>query len=137
MKSRRIGRGKPGKPLAKDGTSAPRKSPKLDRKTEEGRIRLTVNGQPYELEIGDRPNALDPPHTLAYTLREKLGLTGTKIGCDHGACGSCTVLMDGKPVLSCLILTIEPDGKSIQTIEGLGNPNTGELDPLQQEFIDQ
>jgi aerobic-type carbon monoxide dehydrogenase small subunit (CoxS/CutS family) len=102
----------------------------------EDRVRLTVNGQSYELEIGDRPNAIDPSHTLAYTLRETLGLTGTKIGCDHGACGSCTVLMDGKPVLSCMILTVETDGKSITTIEGLGDQITGTLDPLQQAFID-
>jgi aerobic-type carbon monoxide dehydrogenase small subunit (CoxS/CutS family) len=94
-----------------------------------------VNGQPYEFEIGDRPNAIDPSHTLAYTLRETLGLTGTKIGCDHGACGACTILMDGKSVLSCMILTIETDGKSITTIEGLGDPSTRKLDLLQQSFI--
>jgi aerobic-type carbon monoxide dehydrogenase small subunit (CoxS/CutS family) len=136
MKSRGVGRGKSGKPPAKDRTSVPRKSPKVTGKTKEERIRVTVNGQPYELEIGDRPNAIDPSHTLAYTLRETLGLTGTKIGCDHGACGSCTVLMDGKPVLSCMILTVETDGKSVTTIEGLGDPETGALDPLQQAFID-
>ena len=60
MKSRRIGRGKSGKPSAKDGTSGPRESAKMTRRTEEGRIRFTVNGQPYDLEIGDRPNAIDP-----------------------------------------------------------------------------
>ena len=136
MKSRGISRGKSGKPPAKDGTSALRKSPKIAHKTEEDRVRLTVNGQPCELEIGDGPNAIGPSHTLAYTLRETLGLTGTKVGCDHGACGSCTVLMDGKPVLSCMILTVETDGKSITTIEGLGDPTTSELDPLQQAFID-
>jgi len=100
-------------------------------------IDLNVNGEPYELKIGNKPNETDPSHTLAYTLRETLGLTGTKIGCDRGACGACTVLMDGKPVLSCMILTIEIDGKNITTVEGLRDPNTGGLDPLQQAFIDR
>jgi aerobic-type carbon monoxide dehydrogenase small subunit (CoxS/CutS family) len=99
-------------------------------------IRLVVNGQPYELWVGDRPQEVNPSHTLAHTLRETLGLTGTKIGCDHGACGACTVLMDGKPVLSCIMLTVEADGKNIMTIEGLGDPSTMKLDPLQQVFID-
>lgn len=109
----------------------------ITRKSQERRrLSLTVNGQPYELQIGNKPNETDPSHTLAYTLRETLGLTGTKVGCDHGACGACTILMDGKPVLSCMILTIETDGKNITTIEGLGDPNAGNLDPLQQSFID-
>jgi carbon-monoxide dehydrogenase small subunit len=99
-------------------------------------IRLVVNGQPYELQVGGRLQEVDPAHTLAHTLRETLGLTGTKIGCDHGACGACTVLMDGKPVLSCMMLTVEADGKNITTIEGLGDPSTMKLDPLQQVFID-
>ncbi|MFH1072476.1 MAG: 2Fe-2S iron-sulfur cluster-binding protein, partial [Nanoarchaeota archaeon] len=75
------------------------------------RINLTVNGQLYELEEGSRPDQVDPAHTLAYTLRETLGLTGTKVSCDNGACGSCTVLMDERAVLSCMMLTIECDGK--------------------------
>lgn len=99
-------------------------------------IYLTVNGQPYELQIGSQRAQVEPCHTLAYTLRETLGLTGTKVGCNHGACGSCTVLVDGKPVLSCMTLTVELDGKSITTIEGLQDPKTWELDPLQQAFID-
>lgn len=99
-------------------------------------IRLTVNGVPHELEIGNRLGDIAPWHTLAFTLRETLGLTGTKIACDHGACGACTVIMDRKPVLSCMTLTVECDGKNITTIEGLGDPITGKLDPLQQAFID-
>jgi aerobic-type carbon monoxide dehydrogenase small subunit (CoxS/CutS family) len=106
------------------------------RKIEKQMFGLTVNGQWYDLEIGSRPHEVDPSHTLAHTLRETLGLTGTKIGCDHGACGACTVLMDGKQVLSCMILTIETDGKCITTVEGLRDPKTGDLDPLQQAFID-
>ena len=103
---------------------------------EKRRIRLTVNGQLYELEEGSRPNQVNPAHTLAYTLRETLGLTGTKISCDNGACGCCTVLMDERAVLSCMILTVECDGKRIITIEGLADPKTRRLDPLQQAFID-
>jgi aerobic carbon-monoxide dehydrogenase small subunit len=98
-------------------------------------INLTVNGQEYELDFGTRTGQIDPTHTLVYTLRENLGLTGTKAACNQGACGACTVIMDGKAVNSCKILTIECDGKSITTIEGLRDPKTGELDPLQQAFI--
>jgi carbon-monoxide dehydrogenase small subunit len=110
---------------------------KIRKKTFEKRcIRLTVNGHLYELEEGSGPHQVDPAHTLAHTLRETLGLTGTKVSCDHGACGSCTVLMDERAVLSCMILTVECDGKRIITIEGLGDPKAGKLDPLQQAFID-
>ena len=100
-------------------------------------IRLMVNGRTYALEVGNRSNEVDPSHTLAHTLRETLGLSGTKVGCDHGACGACTVLIDGKAVLSCMTLTVECEGKSITTIEGLEDPETGELHPLQQAFIDK
>ncbi|MEW6668687.1 MAG: (2Fe-2S)-binding protein [Thermodesulfobacteriota bacterium] len=99
-------------------------------------IHLIVNGQEHELEVGGRPDQVDPGHTLAHTLRETLGLTGTKVSCDNGACGCCTVLLDGKAVLSCMTLTVECDGRSITTIEGLREPKSGELDPLQQAFID-
>jgi carbon-monoxide dehydrogenase small subunit len=95
-------------------------------------IHLEVNGKAYDLILY---KDVFPHHTLAYTLRETLNLTGTKIGCDHGACGACTVLINGKPILSCLTLTIECDGKTITTIEGLGNPEKGELHPLQESFI--
>jgi carbon-monoxide dehydrogenase small subunit len=103
---------------------------------EKGSVSLTVNGRLYELEVGDRPGEVAPSHTLAHTLRETLRLTGTKISCDHGACGACTVIMDGEAVLSCITLTVECDGKSITTIEGLEDPATGQLHPLQQSFID-
>ncbi len=98
-------------------------------------ISLTVNGEHYELEVGSRHDMIGPADTLAHTLRENLGLTGTKIGCDRGACGACTVLMDGKPILSCMTLTVECDGKRITTIEGLANRLTGQLHPVQQAFI--
>jgi carbon-monoxide dehydrogenase small subunit len=99
-------------------------------------ITLSVNGVKYELTIGNRHGGIAASDTLSHTLRETLGLTGTKIGCDHASCGSCTVLIEGKPILSCSTLTVECDGKSIQTIEGLENRKTGELHPLQQAFID-
>jgi aerobic-type carbon monoxide dehydrogenase small subunit (CoxS/CutS family) len=71
------------------------------------KVALTVNGRPYDLEIGDRPGQVKPWDTLAHTLRETLGLTGTKVSCDHGACGACTVVIDGRAVLSCMTLTVE------------------------------
>jgi aerobic carbon-monoxide dehydrogenase small subunit len=106
------------------------------RSPEKRMIRISVNGKVHELEVGTRPDQVDPAHTLAYTLRETLGLTGTKIACDGGACGCCTVLIDGKAVLSCMTLTVECNGKSVTTIEGLRGAS-GELDPLQQAFVDE
>lgn len=99
-------------------------------------VPLTVNGKPYRLEIGSKAGQIDPAQTLAHTLREVLGLTGTKVSCDHGACGGCTVIMDGRAVLACMLLTVECAGREIITIEGLADPETGRLDPLQQAFID-
>jgi len=90
-------------------------------------ITLRVNGEYYEVEV-------EPRRLLLDVLRDNLGLTGTKKACDFGNCGSCTVLMDGKPVLSCLTLAIDAQGKDITTIEGLAR--NGQLHPLQQAFID-
>ncbi|RPJ09782.1 MAG: (2Fe-2S)-binding protein [Deltaproteobacteria bacterium] len=90
-------------------------------------IKFTLNGSPVEESA--------PPHwTLLRLLREKLGLTGTKEGCGIGECGSCTVLLDGMPVHSCLLLVPKVEGREVQTIEGLGNRES--LHPLQQSFID-
>jgi aerobic-type carbon monoxide dehydrogenase small subunit (CoxS/CutS family) len=100
------------------------------------RVSFIVNGTHVELEIGSEPRQVAPSHTLSHTLRETLGLTGTKLTCDNGACGGCTVIMDGEAVLSCMTLTVECGGRNITTIEGLGDAKTGELDPLQQSFID-
>ncbi len=97
------------------------------------KINLEVNGKPYELMIG---KDIHPSDTLAETLRNSLGLLGTKVACDRGACGACTVLLNGKAVLSCTMLAVECDGTSITTIEGLEDPRTGGLHPLQQSFID-
>jgi aerobic-type carbon monoxide dehydrogenase small subunit (CoxS/CutS family) len=98
-------------------------------------IAITINGRMHEFEIGRKPHQVSPNHTLAQTLRTHLGLTGTKVGCDKGACGSCTVLMNDVPVLSCMTLAVECDGAHITTIEGLSKePET--LDPIQQSFVD-
>ncbi len=90
-------------------------------------VNIKVNGKARALN-------LDPRATLLDTLREKLDLTGTKKGCDHGQCGACTVLIDGRRVVSCLTLAVMQDGSEITTIEGLAKD--GELHPLQQAFID-
>lgn len=91
-------------------------------------ISLIVNGEEHRVEV-------QPWWSLAYVLREKLGLIGTRVMCNNGACGSCTVLIDGKPVSSCLKLAVQVEGKNITTIEGLADPATGELHPLQETFI--
>jgi xanthine dehydrogenase YagT iron-sulfur-binding subunit len=91
-------------------------------------IRLVVNGVDGRLRVEPRASLLD-------TLREQLDLTGTKKGCDHGQCGACTVHIDGRRVVSCLILAVQADGKSVTTIEGLSPPQ-GPLHPLQQAFLD-
>ncbi len=100
------------------------------------RVGFSVNGESYQFNVGGDTGEISPAHTLARTLRETIGLTGTKISCDSGACGACAVIMDGKAVLSCKVLTVECDGKTITTIEGLRDAKTGALDPLQQAFID-
>jgi aerobic carbon-monoxide dehydrogenase small subunit len=89
-------------------------------------IQLRVNGETHDLRV-------EPRHTLLKVLREELGLTGTKKGCDVGDCGACTVLMDGKPVNSCLVLAVEVNGQEITTIEGL--EKNGKLHPLQEAFL--
>ena len=101
-----------------------------------GCITLRVNGRTYEMDVGDKPSQVNPADTLAHPLRETLGLKGSKVSCDNGACGSCTVLMDERAILSCMTLTVECEGKQITTIEGLSDPRVGKLDPLQQTFID-
>ena len=92
-------------------------------------IQMTVNGQPVELAVDDREALLD-------TLRDRLGLTSVKRGCEVGECGACTVLIDGKTIDSCLYLTMWAQGRSILTVEGLRR-NDGTLDPVQQAFINE
>jgi carbon-monoxide dehydrogenase small subunit len=91
-------------------------------------INLKINGEPYEVRI--KPNT-----TLLDFLRDKIGLTGTKKGCDTGQCGACTVLLDGKPINSCLVLAADANGKEILTVEGLGRD--GKLHPLQETFMQE
>ena len=90
-------------------------------------LSLDINDRIYELEI-------QPHLTLLEVLRDELNLTGSKDGCNEGACGSCTVHMDGMPVRSCLTLALEAFGRKIKTVEGLANGD--EISPLQQSFID-
>jgi carbon-monoxide dehydrogenase small subunit len=104
--------------------------------TEKQVIELRVNGEVHVLAVGDGPGEVRVADTLVHTLRENLSLTGTKICCGKGACGTCAVLMDGEAVPSCSLLTVECEGKEIVTVEGLADKLTGELDPLQQAFLD-
>jgi aerobic-type carbon monoxide dehydrogenase small subunit (CoxS/CutS family) len=90
-------------------------------------LQLTVNGRSYEVLV-------EPRKTLADVLREDVELTGTHLGCEHGVCGACTVLVDGLAVRSCLMLGVQAAGKEVRTIEGL--ERDGELHPLQQAFRD-
>jgi aerobic carbon-monoxide dehydrogenase small subunit len=88
-------------------------------------VALTVNGERHELD-------LEPRELLVYVLRERLGLTGTNVGCDTSSCGACTVLVDGESVKSCTVLGVQADGQEITTIEGLAA--NGSLHPVQQAF---
>jgi carbon-monoxide dehydrogenase small subunit len=91
-------------------------------------ISLTVNGSSYEV-------AVEPWWTLLYTVREELGLTGSKEGCGTGDCGACSMLLDGRLVTSCIVLAVEADGCQVTTIEGL--PQGGQLHPVQQAFVEK
>jgi carbon-monoxide dehydrogenase small subunit len=86
---------------------------------------LTVNGAAYQVEV-------EPRRTLADTIRDDCGLTGTHLGCEHGVCGACTVLVDGQPVRSCLMFAVQADGAEIRTVEGLADGDR--LHPLQEAF---
>jgi len=89
-------------------------------------IRFVVNGQ-------EAVGAAEPRMTLADYLREELGLTGTHLGCEHGVCGACTILLNGETVRSCLMLAVQADGQILQTVEGLEEPD-GRLHPVQEAF---
>jgi xanthine dehydrogenase YagT iron-sulfur-binding subunit len=103
---------------AQDTAPAP---PRID-------TRVVINGQPHALQLEPRASLLD-------VLREQLGLTGAKKGCDHGQCGACTVHLDGRRVASCLTLGVKADGCAVTTIEGIAAPD-GTLHPMQQAFVD-
>jgi aerobic carbon-monoxide dehydrogenase small subunit len=87
---------------------------------------LTVNGERHRVDV-------EPRRTLADALREDLGLTGTHLGCEHGVCGACTVLVDGLPARACLMLAVQADGAEVTTVEGLAAED-GTLHPLQESF---
>jgi len=89
-------------------------------------VRLTVNGKHYD-------RAAEPRLLLSDFLRHELGLTGTHVGCEHGVCGACTVLLDGEPVRSCLLFAVQADGREVTTVEGLA-PSADALHPLQSAF---
>ena len=90
-------------------------------------ITLNINGRGYPIEVESR-------RTLADAIREDCGQTGTHIGCEHGICGACTVIVDGEPVRSCLMFAVQADGKKIRTVEGLAQGD--KLHPMQQAFMD-
>lgn len=90
-------------------------------------IRLTINGTEHEI-------ACEARKTLVDAIREDCGLTGTHAGCEHGVCGTCTVLLDGQPIRSCLTFAVQANGRQITTVEGLGRED--EMHPLQQAFAD-
>src|SRR3954447_6595186 len=89
-------------------------------------VELTVNGSVHRAQV-------EPRKTLADFVREDLGLTGTHVGCEHGVCGACTVLVDGEPVRACLMLAVQTDGSSVTTVEGMA-ADDGTLHPLQEAF---
>jgi len=88
-------------------------------------VTLDVNGRTYDVRV-------EPRKTLADTIREDCGLTGTHLGCEHGVCGACTVLADGQPVRSCLMFAVQSEGLALRTVEGLADGDT--LHPIQQAF---
>jgi carbon-monoxide dehydrogenase small subunit len=94
--------------------------------TAQHRVSVSVNGRSCERQV-------EPRLLLSDFLRHDLGLTGTHVGCEHGVCGACTVLLDGEPVRSCLMLAVQADGHDVTTVEGLA-PGPNELHPLQQAF---
>ncbi len=95
--------------------------------TKKENISLIINGQTHNISV-------EPRRTLADAIREDCGQTGTHIGCEHGVCGACTVLIDGVPARSCLMFAVQANGKAIRTVEGLAEG--GKLHPLQQAFMD-
>jgi aerobic carbon-monoxide dehydrogenase small subunit len=90
-------------------------------------LTFSVNGERVRLDV-------EPRRTLADALREDCGLTGTHLGCEHGVCGACTVIVDGEPVRACLMFAVQADGSSVTTVEGLQGTD-GELHPLQEAFV--
>ena len=114
--------------LRQEGPWSKRTKEEAGKVAERKEITLSVNGSPFALEV-------KVSRVLVDVLRDDLGLTGTKEGCGTGDCGACTVLIDGRPVNSCLVLAVEADGKEVTTVEGLSKD--GKLDPLQEAFVEE
>jgi len=114
--------------MAEAGAPADAASQPAANPDDPARITLTINGETRTLSVDTRSSLLN-------VLREHLGLTGTKVGCNHGQCGACTVLLDGKRVNACLTLAVMADGHEVTTIEGLAD--SGELHPMQEAFVEQ
>ena len=95
--------------------------------TDKTAITLTINGKDHKISV-------EPRRTLADAIREDCGQTGTHIGCEHGVCGACTVIVDDAPVRSCLMFAVQAEGKTIRTVEGLADGD--KLHPIQQAFMD-
>src|SRR5213595_58637 len=106
----------------------PTAPPRVRKEAAVRNVSLTVNEVPYELE-------LEPRELLVYVLRDRLGLTGTVVGCDTSSCGACTVLLDGESVKSCTVLGVQADGHELTTIEGLAT--NGSRHPVQEAFREQ
>jgi xanthine dehydrogenase YagT iron-sulfur-binding subunit len=117
-----------GPALAESPAGATATDPKAAAKTERTPVTMVVNGTRRRVDVDPRASLLD-------TLRDQIGLTGAKKGCDQGACGACTVLLDGKRVLSCITLAGLHDGAEVTTVEGLADGDR--LHPVQQAFVDQ
>ena len=118
-----------GAAVAAAGSTLPVEAAPLVMKPEElSRITLQINGRPYPLLV-------EPRWSLLYVIREKLGLTGTKVGCERGECGACTVIIDGLPHYACMMLAVEAEGRDISTLEGLMHGE--ELGPTQQAFLEE
>jgi carbon-monoxide dehydrogenase small subunit len=95
--------------------------------TEHTAVSLTINGRPYEISV-------EPRRTLVDAIREDCGQTGTHIGCEHGVCGACTILVDGAPIRSCLMFAVQAHGKDLRTVEGLADGD--DLNVLQRAFME-
>lgn len=109
--------------MTPDETAQPAEHWQLDRQL----VELDVNGARHELLV-------EPRRTLVDALRHDLGLTGTHVGCEHGVCGACTVLLDGRPARACLVFAVAAEGRDVRTVEGLADG--GSLTDLQQSFVD-
>ena len=90
-------------------------------------VSLNVNGRSYDIEV-------EPRRTLVDAIRDNCGLTGTHVGCEHGVCGACTIVLDGEPVRACLMFAVQAEGKQVRTVESLADG--GKLHPLQEAFIE-